>query len=287
MGCTSTKPPPPAPLAVATANRTAGQAVELSQRQNWVAAARQWQLAVDRFALLNDRAGEATALHNLAQAQRELGDLEAARRHLEHAASLNERIGRKEDWWRNQIALLQVEAHSPNAVEARLEKLTPIAGEIKNSSLQGLFLNETALWQQSQGDLERAAQTFQQAQEHFQAAQDQSGIAAVLANRAQLYMARHNYETAIETWQMALKTFESLADPRGITRSLAGLGHSLLAAEKDPAAAEDPLRRAARNYRTLNSPKEMQATVELLQKCLRAQGKDQAADQLHLDFKAE
>ena len=289
LGCTSSKPPPPAPLAVTTANRAAGQAAELSQRQNWVAAARQWKLAVDRFALLNDRAGEATALHNLAQAQRELGNLEQARRDLEQAASLNQRIGRKEEWWRNQIALLQIEARSrqTNALQMRFEKLMPIAGEIKNSSLHGLFLNESALWQQSRGDFEGAARSFQQAQELFQVGNDRAGIASILANRAQLYEAQKDYAMAIETWPMALQRFESLADPQGITWSLAGLGRSLLAAETDLATAEDVLRRATRNYRTLHSPKEMQATMELLKKCLLAQGKNNEAEQLHSDLEAE
>jgi len=289
LGCASAKPPPPAPPAITAANRAAGQAAELSQRQNWPAAAREWKLAVDRFALLNDRAGEATALHNLAQAQLELGTLDQARRHLEQAASLNERTGRQEDWWGNQIALLQLEARSgqTNALQTRFEKLTPMAGEIKNRSLQGLFLNERALWQQSRSDLASAAQTLQQAQEHFQAANDRSGVAAVLANRAQLYEAQQNYAMAIETWRTALTRFESLADPRGITRALAGLGRSLLAAEKDLPAAEDMLRRATRNYRTLNSVKEAQATLELLKKCLVAQGKDKEAEQVHSDFGAE
>lgn len=289
LGCASAKPPPPAPPAITAANRTAAQAAQLSQRQNWPAAAREWKLAVDRFALLNDRAGEATALHNLAQAQLELGDLDQARRHLEEAATLNQAIGRQEDWWRNQIALLQVEARArqTNALQTRFEKLTPLVGEVKNRSLQGLFLNETALWQQSRNDLEKAAQTLQQAQEHFQAANDRPGIAAVLANRAQLYEAQQNYSLAIETWRTALTRFESLTDPPGVTRSLAGLGRSLLAAEKDLPVAEEMLRRATRNHRTLNSPKEAQATLELLKKCLVAQGKDKEAAQLHSNFGAE
>jgi tetratricopeptide (TPR) repeat protein len=268
------------------ANRTASQAVELSQRQNWPAAAREWKLAVDRFALLNDRAGEAVALHNLGQAQIQLGSLDQAHNHLEQAASLNDKLGRKEEWWRNQIALLQLEARlqKTNALEMRFEKLTPMAGELRNRSLQGLFLNELALWQQTRGDSEKAAETFQRAGEHFQAANDPLGVAAVLANRAQLYERQQNYAAAIEAWRTALSKFESQADARGITRCLAGLGRSLLAAEKDLSAAEELLRRAARNYRTLNSPKELSATVEFLKKCLMAQGKSEEADRLRSDF---
>jgi len=149
-----------------------------------------------------------------------------------------------------------------------------------------LFHNELALWQQTRGDLEKAAETFQRAGEHFQAADDSLGVATVLANRAQLYERQQNYAAAIEKWRAALARFESQADPHGITRCLAGLGRSLLAAEKDLAAAEDLLRRAARNYRTLNSPKELRSALDLLEKCLRAQGKEKEAEQLRSEFNA-
>lgn len=286
LGCTSTKPPPAPAPAVAVASRTATQAAELSERQNWTAAAREWKLAVDRFALLNDRRNEAIALHNLAHAQLELGHLDEAHRHLEQAAGLNEKLGHKEEWWRNQIALLQVEARlqQTNELRTRFEKLTPLAAGIRNRSIQGLFLNETALWHHGRSDFDQAAEAFEQARRHFEAAADRFGIAAVLANRAQLYERQQDYPLAIETWQKALASFESVADPRGVTRSLAGFGRTLLAAEKDFPVAEDFLRRAARNYHTLNFPKELNATLELLEQCLKAQGKEQETKELRSEF---
>jgi hypothetical protein len=77
----------------------------------------------------------------------------------------------------------------------------------------------------------------------------------------------------MDGWQAALGEFETLANPDGIAHSLAGLGRTLLLANQDLPRAEDLLRRAARNYRTLNKDRELQQTQALLAKCLKAQGK--------------
>ncbi len=281
LGCRSAAPRP-APLpAVTMAARAEDQAGQLSQQQqNWPAAVRAWQLTVDRFSLLNDVASEATALHNLAQAEREIGAPEAAHRHLEEAARLNEKLGRTNDWWRNQIGLLQVEAQ-PNVsapLTARIDKLLPLASRLHDSVLRGLFLNEVGLWRKSQGDLPGAEKAFTEAEQDFKSGHDSSGLATVSANRAALYEAQNNYEAAIASWKTALQQFQLLRDPQGITPALAGQGRALLLAKRDLPTAEDLLRRAARNYRTLQKPKQAQATLDLLAQCLIAQGKQEEAD---------
>src|SRR5713226_7549153 len=103
LGCSTAQPLPPAPVAVSRAEQSAEQAAKLSESQNWPAAAQEWKLAAERFGLLNDQAREAVALHNLAQAQRELGHAVPARLLLEEAASLNKKLGRTNEWLRNQI----------------------------------------------------------------------------------------------------------------------------------------------------------------------------------------
>src|SRR4029434_67806 len=86
------------------------------------------------------------------------------------AATTNEKLERKEDWWRNQILLLQLETvatnHSP---EKRFEELQPRTQEISNKSLRGAFWNELALWQQKGGESARAAETFSRAQSEYEA----------------------------------------------------------------------------------------------------------------------
>src|SRR5258708_22506329 len=159
LGCSTAKPLPPAPVAVSRAERTAEQAAKLSESQNWPAAAQEWKLAAERFGLLNNQTREAVALHNLAQAQHELGHAVPARRLLEEAASLNKKLGRTNEWWRNKIALLQLEALSADAaaLRARFEKLGPPAEHLPDRSVRALFLNELGPLRPTPGGVTNAA----------------------------------------------------------------------------------------------------------------------------------
>ena len=275
LGCSTTQTLPPAPVAATQAERTAEQAAKLSASQNWPAAAKEWKLAAERFELLNDQGREAVALHNLAQAQRELGHAVAAQRLLEEAASLNEKLGRANEWWRNQIALLQLEASSTDAaaLHARFEQLAPAVEHLADRSVRGLFLNELGLWRQSQGNFTNAAACYLEAARLFARSGDPAGHAAATANLARLFEARKNFEEALQHWRRVLEEFEKLADPHGIACALAGAGRSQLAAHKELPTAEELLRRAARNYRLLQCAGETRATLELLEQCLLAEGK--------------
>jgi tetratricopeptide (TPR) repeat protein len=275
LGCSTAQTLPLAPVAVSRAERTAEQAAKLSESQNWPAAAQEWKLAAERFGLLNDQAREAVMLHNLAQAQRELGHAVPARRLLEEAASLNKQLGRTNEWWRNQIALLQLEALNADAatLRARFEKLAPVAEHLADRSVRGMFLNELGLWRQTQGDFTNAAACFLEAGRLFARSADPAGHATVTANLARCFEARKNPEEALRFWRLALGEFERMADPHGIAYALAGEGRSQLAAQRDLPAAEELLRRAARNYRILQCASETRTTLELLGNCLVAEGK--------------
>ena len=50
------------------ARQQASMAAKLSAARNWAAAKKQWQLAADRYAALDDLPGQAIALHNLRDA---------------------------------------------------------------------------------------------------------------------------------------------------------------------------------------------------------------------------
>ncbi len=271
-GCASRKPPPAPPVPVSEARHAASEADKLSRQRNWTAAARQWQLAVDRFRLLNDRESEAVALHNLGYAQRQTGDLDAAEKFLREAAELNREHGHALDWWHNQIALLQVHAlaDDTNGLSARFEELTARLDEVQEAVLRGLFLNERGLWHKDAGRFQEAGQDFAAAEREFRAGGDAAGVATVHANQAELLEAQENLEAAIQRWQEALTEFEKLADPPGIARTLAGKGRALLAANRDLAQAEDLLRRAAQNYQTLGEKQKREETLELLLKADRS-----------------
>lgn len=280
--CSSTPPPPPKPAAVGQAEQAAATATKLTAQQNWSAAAREWQRAVDRYRLLNDRAGEAVALHNLAQAKRELGDLAVARGLFEQAAALNDELGRKEEWWRNQIALLQLDAQAGHAaaLDARIERLAALPPPVAQS--EGLFLNELGLRQQERGEPDKADASFRQAERAFATARDRAGQAAVLANRARLDTAQNRHAPALEKWAQALAMFEALADAHGIAAVQAGQGRTLLAAGQNLPLAESLLRRASDNYRTLKAKADLAAALASLEACLIAQNKTAEAAEVAL-----
>jgi plasmid stabilization system protein ParE len=77
---------------------------------------------------------------------------------------------------------------------------------------------------------------------------------------------------AAQKWSEAQGMFEKLADVKAIALSMAGHGRALLAAEQNPAQAEDLLRRAERNFRMLRDEEHARQIAELLQSF---QGKDQ------------
>jgi len=260
---------------VAQASHAAEMAQKLSANENWSAAVREWQNAVDRYRLLNDRANEAIALHNLAQARRALGDLDCARSLLEQAADLNQQLGRGDEGWRNQIALIQIESQAKQtaALDARFAKLIAAPPPDSQPQLQGLFLNELGLWQQRQGDLAKADETFRRAEQAMAKAGDRLGVAVVLANRARLDEAQHKFADALEKWGQARTRFEALANPPGIAASLVGEGRVLLATRQNLPAAETLLRRASENFRTMKMENDRADTLRLLVACLTAQKK--------------
>jgi tetratricopeptide (TPR) repeat protein len=276
-GCHSAKPPPPRPPTLDAAERATSEAEKYTQQQNWTLAARMWQEAANQYALLNNQPRLAIAWHNLAEANTHLNKLAEAEPLLERAAKINQHLGRTNEWWRNQIALLQVRAlaQKTNELQAQFQKL--IAMQPKDPYLQGLFVNELGLWEQSRGDFNKAEQNFRKAEQLFTGARSTNGVATVFANLAALKEAQKEYPAALDLWRTALTRFEALADPRGITDALAGLGRTYLQIGKDFPAAEGYLRHAAENYQTLKLPKLRGKTLEYLAQTLARQGHETEA----------
>jgi tetratricopeptide (TPR) repeat protein len=286
-GCSSAPPPPAPPPVVVRAQHDTRTAFALSNAGNWTAAAGAWQRLAEHYAALNDLPNEAVAWHNLGQAVRELGDLDRAGVLFERAAAINQEIGRTNEWWRNQIALLQVEAQSgqTNALDQRFARLTPLLPALAAPELRGLFLNERGLWQQQQGDLIQAGDSFRQALDFFTRDKSPASQAAATANLARLHTAQSDYSTALTEWKKALALYEALADAPGIACALAGQGRTLLTARQDLPRAAEVLRRAALNYRFLKNTSNQIATLRTLAECLQAQQKDDEAARIEAEIR--
>ncbi len=302
-GCFSSKPPPEPPRPVATASRDAQQAMELTEKEQWPAAAAAWQRSLNQYRLLNDDAHAAIALHNLAQAERALGNSPAARGHLEQAAEINKRLGRQMEWWRNQIALLQVERQSPQTPSSasRWQVLDPLGSALTDPALRGLFLNERGLWLQQQEKWTEALNDFVQAEQSFQTAGDARGAATAIANRSDLSLSAppdvvpDAPQQALAGWKEALRQFESLPDKHGIARALAGVGHAYLVlatATDHPkqrrlnfVMAEQFLRRASENYEILKEPALRAPVLRNLAKALAGEDRKEAAAEVEAELR--
>ena len=256
-------------------------AAKLSAARNWAAAKKQWQLAADRYAALDDLPGQAIALHNLAQSEYQLGEFSEAQAQIQAAAELNQQTGRTNEWWRNQILQLQLEA-AANAPDLgpHLERLTPQAGNVADQEIQGCFLNERALFAQRNGEFDQAFEDLRLAAEAFQKARSAFGHAVVLANRAALDSGRGKQSDALRDWSEALQSFEKLADERGIARANLGLGKTLLAGGNDLNRAAAVLSRAADAYRYLKMPGEESDALGSLLKVAETQGNEKLSERV-------
>jgi tetratricopeptide (TPR) repeat protein len=271
---------------VSVADRLTTQAETLSQQQNWPAAAAEWRKSAEQFGLLNDLPQEAIALHNQGEAEQEQGHSEEARKLFNAAAEINQKTGRDAEWWRNQIALLQVDAVLPNRsqdLEKRFEELLPKSKNL-NPLLQGLYQNEFGLWQMHKKEWKEAGAAFGSAEKDFQQAQNPGGAAATVANRALRAESTEEFATAETLWRDALSRYEKLAAPADIARSIAGIGRSLLKQEKKLPESEDLLRRAANNFSVLKLEGERKKALQALAANLKAQGRDAEAEMVLKDL---
>jgi tetratricopeptide (TPR) repeat protein len=273
-GCRSTPPPPPQPALVAEADEVAEAATRLGQQGRWNAAVERWQQATDLYTLLNRGDKEAIARHNFAQALRQLGQVEAARRQLEQAVSINEAIGCQTEWWRNWIALIQLAAEQgdTNSVAAWFGELLGQAPQIEDPETRALFWNEAGVWHLQTGDVPRANAALAEARKAFVQAGDTAGLATALANQALVFETQEQFQAARAQWETAQAKFEEVGDPMGIATTLAGQGRVLLREKADLAAAESLLRRAAHSFEHLHADAALARTQALLEEAVRLRG---------------
>lgn len=266
-GCASRPAPPPPPRAASEADRLSTQAAKLQREDNWAGAADWWQRAGRQYQLLNRPADVALAQHNEGTCRRALGQPEAALRLLGDAATTNLRLGRTNAWWRNQIALLQLEnTRDPGLALNHLRQLDPLLPSLQSDpTLLGLIHHESARAQVAAGQPPaNALESANRAQALFQRAKDPAGEAAVRLTRARILQGQGDLAAAVVEWRLALATFAQLGQPRAIATSLAGLGTALT--QEDPSNPEglEMLRRARDNFAVLKMEGESLSLQQLL-----------------------
>jgi tetratricopeptide (TPR) repeat protein len=268
LGCSSTPPASPPPESVQEADQYKNSATRFSSRQQWAAAARDWERAARQYGLLNQRSQQAIALHNLAQAQRHRQQYQQAADSLSHATRLNLALGNSTEWWRNQVLGLQLEAATgqTDVLDLHFKELVPRSDtEIQDTATKGAFLNEYGLHQLKKGETEAALTTFEVARAIFEKNGSLNGQATTLANLARVHEAQAALEEAHQAWMNSLQIFEETGHLPGIATALAGLGRTLLHSNQNLDLAEDYLKRAASNFQQLKMEEEYLQTTELLQ----------------------
>lgn len=251
-GCRTPPPPPPIPAAIQEAQRLGLQATRLQDAGQWAAASAWWVRAARQFQLINDRTNLAVALHHQGTCKQALGKPKEAAEHLEQAAQLNQDLGLEETWWRNQIALVQVEAaDAPELARKRLEQLNQRLPGPHDTASQALLAHETARAKLRLQQPEAALSDLAIAAARFQEAGDTFGLAAVDASRAQALEGLGRLPESEAAWRSALGIFENRGHLRGIATALAGLGNCLALQGRDIAEAERLLRTSAENFEAM------------------------------------
>jgi tetratricopeptide (TPR) repeat protein len=267
FGCRTPPPPPPVPSAIQDAMRLAQQAAKLQEANQWPAASAWWERAARQFQLLNDGTNLAVAYHNQAACQQALGRSKEAAGLLEQAARLNEQLSLTQAWWRNQLALVQLESTvAPNRAQFRIDQLNARIPGPNDAPSRALLAHETARARWRADHAEAALADLDAATRAFQEAHDLLGQAAVDVTRAQCLERLKRLDEAETAWRAALAIFEARGQVRGIATALAGLGNCLATQGRHPTEASALLRRSAENFEALGMREEARRTHRLLEK---------------------
>ncbi len=264
-GCASRPEPPPPPAAVSDANRLAKEAARLLTQENWAGAVAWWERAGRQYQLVNRPDQVALARHNEAVARRAMGESERARELWEESARLNRSSGQTNAWWRNQLALFQLEIESdPARAEARRAALEPRREELgAQPAVAPHWTHECARLLLVQGRVGESLGDARLAVAGFDAVGDGAGAASAWVTVARGHEAAGRFEEATAAWRTSLGLFEVLGHPRGIAVALAGLGARLVA-DGQATPGRELLERARDNFRALRLEAEARGVEAVL-----------------------
>lgn len=263
-GC-STPQPEPVPQAVQQINQLMETANSASIAGNWTASENTWGEIAKKSALLDRRDLQAIALHNQAYAAYKQNHFDVSLQLATEAAEINKQ---GEQWWKNQILLLQIEKRlSPEDRTARLSFLDQIE---KRDDLIHVFPNIYVLLQNEKGIDLLKEQEIEQAKIVFDTAllnaKESTLVLAIKSNLALCAEEEHDYEKAFELWNEILSQAKDITNPEMIAISLHGAGRCCwkLGRTSDAVIL---LRRAASNYKWQNMDDEYLKTLNSLKAC--------------------
>ena len=263
-GC-STPQPEPVPQAVQQINQLMETANSASIAGNWTASENTWGEIAKKSALLDRRDLQAIALHNQAYAAYKQNHFDVSLQLATEAAEINKQ---GEQWWKNQILLLQIEKRlSPEDRTARLSFLDQIE---KRDDLIHVFPHIYVLLQNEKGIDLLKEQEIEQAKAVFDTAllnaKESTLVLAIKSNLALCAEEEHDYEKAFELWNEILSQAKDITNPEMIAISLHGAGRCCWKQGRTSDAVI-LLRRAASNYKWQNMDDEYLKTLNSLKAC--------------------
>ena len=264
VGC-STPQPEPVPHAVQQINQLMETANSVSIAGNWAAAENTWEEIAKKSALLDRRDLQAIALHNQAYAAYKQNHFDAALRLATEAAEINKQ---GEEWWKNQILLLQIEKKLSS--ESRTARLSFLDQTEKRDDLIHTFPHIFVLLQNEKGIDLLNGQKIEQAKAVFETAllnaKESTTILAIKSNLALCAEEENDYEKSLELWNEILLQAKNITNSEIIAASLYGAGRCCwkLGRTSDAVIL---LRRAASNYKWQNMDDEYLKTLNSLKAC--------------------
>lgn len=264
VGC-STSQPEPVPPAVQQINQLMETANSVSIAGNWIAAENTWEEIARKSALLDRRDLQAIALHNQAYAAYKQNHLDAALRLATEAAEINKQ---GEQWWKNQILLLQIEKKL--SLESRTARLTSLEQTEKRDDLIHTFPHIFVLLQNEKGIDLLKEQKIEQSKTVFETAllnaKEPTMILAIKSNLALCAEEENDYEKSLELWNEILSQGKNITNSEIIATSLYGAGRCCwkLGRTSDAVIL---LRRAASNYKWQNMDDEYLKALNSLKAC--------------------
>ena len=228
-----------------------------NRRGNWVDGVTTHRVAADSAAKASDRPGEAWALNQLGYALARLYDPEAFG-HLERALALRQELGDTLGEAQTAISLgeAHLQMHGPGEDALRYLRRAAAALEpMGPTSLRSVALNNLGEVYRGLGDLDAAAQCYQQA---LEIGREIGGHAEghALHNLGIVYMRRHHFDEAIATLEEAVSRHRASGDRGGEARALRSLG-TALSETGSPAEARASLTEALRIFEQIGDQAEV------------------------------
>ncbi len=189
------------------AERLLHQGVEQFQTSQFTAAIQSWEQALIIYREIKDRQGEGSALNNLGNVYKSLGDYPKAIDYLQQSLTIATEVKDRKGEGRslgNLGTVYQLLGDYPKAIDYLKQGLA-ILRETKDPKGEGQLLNNLGIAYKSLGNYPKAIDYYQQSLKIAREIKDRQGEGKALGNLGLAYYSLGDYPKAIDYQQQILK----------------------------------------------------------------------------------